>query len=202
MIQAIYMAAGNSRRFGSNKLLFPWKGKTMYRHGLDLLLELKKEMKEQLSVIVVTQYPEILEEVQKLPEASEVQVVFCKESHMGASYTIKAGIAAMRKQATYLLFMVADQPELSKESVRCLMKASGVLDTGSDCTTEKDQPETLSLCCHGIPGNPCMFHKSLIPELLQLTGDQGGRKVLKQHTCRYVEIEDEKELMDIDVPVY
>ena len=118
MIQAIYMAAGNSRRFGSNKLLFPWKGKTMYRHGLDLLLELKKEMKEQLSVIVVTQYPEILEEVQKLPEASEVQVVFCKESHMGASYTIKAGIAAMRKQATYLLFMVADQPELSKESVR------------------------------------------------------------------------------------
>ena len=112
------MAAGNSRRFGSNKLLFPWKGKTMYRHGLDLLLELKKEMKEQLSVIVVTQYPEILEEVQKLPEASEVQVVFCKESHLGASYTIKAGIAAMQKQAKYLLFMVADQPELSKESVR------------------------------------------------------------------------------------
>ena len=178
------MAAGNSRRFGSNKLLFPWKGKTMYRHGLDLLLELKKELKEQLSVIVVT------------------QVVFCKESHMGASYTIKAGIAAMQKQATYLLFMVADQPELSKESVRRLVKASGVLDTGSDCETEKDQPETLSLCCHGIPGNPCMFHKSLIPELLQLTGDQGGRKVLKQHTCRYVEIEDEKELMDIDVPVY
>lgn len=35
----------------------------MYRHGLDLLLELKKEMKEQLSVIVVTQYPEILEEM-------------------------------------------------------------------------------------------------------------------------------------------
>ena len=160
---------------------------------------LKKEMKEQLSVIVVTQYPEILEEVQKLPE---VQVVFCEESHMGVSYTIKAGIAAMQKQATYLLFMVADQPELSKESVRCLMKASGVLDTGSDCTTERDQPETLSLCCHGIPGNPCMFHESLIPELLQLTGDQGGRKVLKQHTCRYVEIEDEKELMDIDVPVY
>ena len=101
----------------------------------------------------------------------------------------------MQKQATYLLFMVADQPELSKESVRRLVKASGVLDTGSDCETEKDQPETLSLCCHGIPGNPCMFHESLIPELLQL-------KVLKQHTCRYVEIEDEKELMDIDVPVY
>lgn len=121
------MAAGNSRRFGSNKLLFPWKGKTMYRHGLDLLLELKKEMKEQLSVIVVTQYPEILEEVQKLPEASEVQVVFCKESHMGASYTIKAGIAAMQKQATYLLFMVADQPELSRE---CQVSYEGIWGVG------------------------------------------------------------------------
>ena len=80
--------------------------------------------------------------------------------------------------------------------------AKGILNTFADCETEKDQPETLSLCCHGIPGNPCMFHESLIPELLQLTGDQGGRKVLKQHICRYVEIEDEKELMDIDVPVY
>lgn len=122
------MAAGNSRRFGSNKLLFPWKGKTMYRHGLDLLLELKKEMKEQLSVIVVTQYPEILEEVQKLPEASEVQVVFCKESHMGASYTIKAGIAAMQKQATYLLFMVADQPGTFQR--KCQVSYEGIRGVG------------------------------------------------------------------------
>ena len=68
------MAAGNSRRFKVISCCSHGR-ETMYRHGLDLLLELKKEMKEQLSVIVVTQYPEILEEVQKLPEASEVQVV-------------------------------------------------------------------------------------------------------------------------------
>ena len=91
MIQAIYMAAGNSRRFGSNKLLFPWKGKTMYRHGLDLLLELKKEMKEQLSVIVVTQYPEILEEVQKLPEAS-------------VTYQVSVNISSYLHFLLYLIF--------------------------------------------------------------------------------------------------
>ena len=80
MIQAIYMAAGNSRRFGSNKLLFPWKGKTMYRHGLDLLLELKKEMKEQLSVIVVTQYPEILEEVRSCRKHLKYRLFFAKRA--------------------------------------------------------------------------------------------------------------------------
>ena len=31
------MAAGNSTRFGSNKLLYPIDGKFMFEHGLDLL---------------------------------------------------------------------------------------------------------------------------------------------------------------------
>ena len=33
---------------------------------------------------------------------------------------------------------------------------------------------------------------------MTLTGDQGGRKVLKRHYCQYVDISDEKELEDVD----
>ena len=35
MIHIIYMAAGNSRRFGSNKLFYELDRKPMYRHLLD-----------------------------------------------------------------------------------------------------------------------------------------------------------------------
>ena len=35
MIHIIYMAAGNSRRFGSNKLFYELDGKPMYRHLLE-----------------------------------------------------------------------------------------------------------------------------------------------------------------------
>ena len=41
MIHIIYMAAGNSRRFGSNKLFYELNGKPMYRHLLDHLIEIK-----------------------------------------------------------------------------------------------------------------------------------------------------------------
>ncbi len=41
MIHIIYMAAGNSRRFGSNKLFYELDGKPMYRHLLERLIEIK-----------------------------------------------------------------------------------------------------------------------------------------------------------------
>ena len=43
-----------------------------------------------------------------------------------------------------------------------------------------------------------MFRADLIPELMSLTGDQGGRKVLKQRACKYVDIFDKRELEDVD----
>ena len=41
MIHIIYMAAGNSRRFGSNKLFYELDGKPMYRHLLERLIKIK-----------------------------------------------------------------------------------------------------------------------------------------------------------------
>ena len=45
-----------------------------------------------------------------------------------------------------------------------------------------------------------MFHCSLAPELLDLKGDEGGRKVYYKHldSCINMQVEDEKELYDID----
>ena len=220
MIHVIYMAAGNSRRFGSNKLLYLYEGKPLYRHGLELLLELKQEMGEKLTVTVVTQYPEILEEVQDIFERcgmAGMQAVFCEKSRLGASYTIRAGIEAvisqdpvsgqpkegqsMMGEKNYLMFMVADQPHLTLDSVRKLIRTAVSREQSAfsgPLAEECSRWETLSLRCGSTPGNPCMFRADLIPELMSLTGDQGGRKVLKRHYCQYVDILDKRELEDVD----
>ena len=220
MIHVIYMAAGNSRRFGSNKLLYLYEGKPLYRHGLELLLKLKQEMGEKLTVTVVTQYAEILEEVQDIFERcgmAGMQAVFCEESRLGASYTIRAGIEAVIAQdpvsgqtkegqsmigeKDYLMFMVADQPHLTLDSVRKLVEAAVSCEQSAfsgPLAEECSRWETLSLRCGSTPGNPCMFRADLIPELMSLTGDQGGRKVLKRHYCQYVDILDKRELEDVD----
>lgn len=209
MIHIIYMAAGNSRRFGSNKLFYELDGKPMYRHLLERLVEIKdryNKLKSDIPVIdiiVVTRYREILDYCACIPDC---HAVLSPDSEKGISYTIKAGIMAVQEQKKteknsgslhntaetedYYMFAVADQPYLKSQSVIKLIDK--VL------KNKRNMRLVFSLCCGDTVGNPCVFHSSLIPQLLSLEGDKGGRSVAKKHDCVYVDIADERELMDID----
>ncbi len=46
-ISFIYMASGFGSRFGSNKLLVPFKGKELYRHGLDCICQAAGELEKE-----------------------------------------------------------------------------------------------------------------------------------------------------------
>lgn len=198
MIHIIYMAAGNSRRFGSNKLLYELDGKPMYRHLLERLIEIKdrynkfKSDSPVIDITVVTRYREILDYCACIPDC---HAVLSPDSEKGISYTIKAGIMAVQEQKKtgmqdYYMFAVADQPYLKSQSVIKLMDK--VLEN------KGNKRLVFSLCCGDAVGNPCVFHSSLISQLLSLEGDKGGRSVAKKYDCVYVDIADELELMDID----
>ena len=49
-------------------------------------------------------------------------------------------------------------------------------------------------------GNPVIFHPDYKKELLDLTGDVGGKKVVKRHIEEvfFVEVKQKRELFDID----
>ena len=219
MIHIIYMAAGNSRRFGSNKLFYELDGKPMYRHLLERLVEIKdrynklkkagKKIKNAesnnpvIDIIVVTRYREILDYCSSIPDC---HAVLSPDSEKGISYTIKAGIMAVQEQKKlkkssevthhtaekeeYYMFAVADQPYLKSQSVIKLIDK--ILEN------KGNKRLVFSLRCGDAVGNPCVFHSSLIPQLLSLEGDKGGRSVAKKYDCVYVDIADERELMDID----
>lgn len=239
MIHIIYMAAGNSRRFGSNKLFYELDVKPMYRHLLDHLIEIKdrynklkntgtnkpldsdemdadtvidtyigtdtglskkpgKKTKNAesnnpvIDITVVTRYREILDYCAYIPDCC---AVLSPDSEKGISYTIKAGIMAVQEQKKtgmqdYYMFAVADQPYLKSQSVIKLIDK--VLEN------KGNMKSVFSLRCGDTVGNPCVFHSSLIPQLLSLEGDKGGRSVAKKYDCVYVDIADERELTDID----
>ena len=209
MIHIIYMAAGNSRRFGSNKLFYELDGKPMYRHLLDRFVEIKnrynksKSDSQTIDITVVTRYREILDYCACIPDC---HAVISPDSEKGISYTIKAGIMAVQEQKKlkkssevthhtaeteeYYMFAVADQPYLKSQSVIKLIDK--VLENKGNMRL------AFSLRCGDTVGNPCVFHSSLIPQLLSLEGDKGGRSVAKKYDCVYVDIADERELMDID----
>ena len=198
MIHIIYMAAGNSRRFGSNKLFYELDGKPMYRHLLERLIEIKdrynklKSDSPAIDITVVTRYREILDYCSSIPDC---HAVLSLDSEKGISHTIKAGIMAVQEQKKtsmqdYYMFAVADQPYLKSQSVIKLIDK--VLENKGNIRL------VFSLRCGDAVGNPCVFHSSLIPQLLSLEGDKGGRSVAKKYDCVYVDIADERELMDID----
>ena len=185
-IAVIYLASGNSKRFGQeNKLLKMIGTKPMYRYGLDWLINLCKDEKGY-EIIVVTQHQEILEQTQCDP----VTTVFCPESKYGISWSIKAGIKAV-KDADFYTFFVADQPEMKRETIK------GFLSFMAD--------EACELGCIRTEenlGNPVWFSKKYKKELLSLTGDCGGKKILKKHieNARFYKVLEESELCDIDYP--
>ena len=226
MIHIIYMAAGNSRRFGSNKLFYELDGKPMYRHLLERLVEIKDRYNKLknaesnnpvIDITVVTRYREILDYCSSIPDC---HAVLSPDSEKGISYTIKAGIMAVQEQKKtgmqmwqssvwqkkpeknsgslhntaetedYYMFAVADQPYLKSQSVIKLIDR--VLENKGNMRL------AFSLRCGDAVGNPCVFHSSLMPQLLSLEGDKGGRSVAKKYDCVYVDIADERELMDID----
>ncbi len=174
-VRILYLSSGSGRRFGSNKLLHPWRGKPLFLHGLETL------MQSGAPITVVSRYPQ----VRTAAESLGLDAVDSPDSEKGIAHTIRAGLESLPK-TDYVLFAVADQPNLSAASVQKLL---ALAETGVECAS----------LCHGeTPGNPTLFSAKLFPDLLQLEGDRGGRAILKRHNCIFVEVQSPEELADID----
>lgn len=189
MIYMIYLAAGLSSRYGSNKLLETVEGKPMYRHLLDILTVMKEEEPHRYELIVVTAYDEIETEVQKLP----LKVVRNEHQNLGISHSIQLGIEACGEVGIHdhLMFCVADQPYLQEDELFGFVHMYLRSHKGIGC-----------MSFDGVMGNPVIFQGKFVPELLGLTGDMGGKAVVKAHPQEIFlyEADSEKSLWDLDVP--
>ncbi|HIX28316.1 MAG TPA: putative selenium-dependent hydroxylase accessory protein YqeC [Candidatus Blautia stercoravium] len=188
-VHGIVLAAGFSRRFGENKLLYEIEGKPMYQFLMNRLLHLREKSRLQ-TLTVVTQY----EEIRQYAEEQRITAVENPHSNRGISSSLRLGLrCAMEKsrkeKENYYLFFVADQPFLTERTVEEFVSAFLKTGKGIGC-----------LCKEGIAGNPVMFHQKYVEELLELTGDMGGKRVLRHHLedVFYYEVSNERELRDLD----
>lgn len=180
-IGCVLMAAGFGRRFGGNKLQVEFDG------GLSLiecaLSAIPGEKLEQ--VVVVTQYPKIEELAKKYGFTSLPN----PHPEIGQSESIRIGLEALW-DCDAVMFQVADQPKLQKETVARLIDFAA------------DHPDRIvGLGHNGHRGNPCIFPSRLYPELMALTGDHGGRSVILTHEEELLLLEvSPSQLLDIDTP--
>lgn len=199
-INIILLAAGNSRRFGSNKLLTEFRGKPLYRYTFDMAEKLAERLEKtniDSNIVIVSQYEEILTEA----ETSGYMTIKNNKPEEGISYSIKLALRACsqsddredKKTKIYnglkYLFFVCDQPLLRSESVINLIFAYINSDKTMGCLGYKNRL-----------GNPCIFDSKCVPDLFELEGDAGGKKIilLNPDSTLMMESCDEKELFDID----
>jgi len=174
----VIMAAGSSRRFGSNKLLQVFGEKPLYRWALDAV-----PTDVFSKVCVVTGYEPVKQDAEALGDT----VVWNDRPELGISRTIALGLSQLL-ECDGVLFMTADQPLLTKQTVSAL--AARFL----------SEPTAIVAAAHdGKRGNPCLFPHNLFSAMLALEGDVGGAKIIKAHPdrLRLVEVPAE-ELADCD----
>ena len=102
---------------------------------------------------------------------------------------MKIGLEA-NLDADACLFTVSDQPWLTLKTIENLTSLLENTGKGIACVS-----------CEGKLGNPCIFTKKYYEELLLISGDRGGKSVIRMHRedTAVLKVEDEKELTDMDI---
>ncbi|MBR5967007.1 MAG: EF2563 family selenium-dependent molybdenum hydroxylase system protein [Lachnospiraceae bacterium] len=174
----IILAAGEGRRYGSNKLLAQIGGRRMFEYCLDAAAKTGQRR------TVVTGYDEIAEYAKN----NGFRVVRNDHPELGISESIKLGLAAM-KDCRAILFAVCDQPKLTEDTFRRLINSYAAGDKELACMGNGED----------MLGNPCLFGRKYYSELEELTGDIGGKRVIMKHREELIVVSaSEAELEDID----
>ena len=177
-VSAILLASGLSRRIGTDKLLLPYKGRTLLQHALDLLSDLP--VYEKILVISPARLGKML-----LPPGILVKVN--PHPMTGQSGSLRLGVLSATGEG--YLCMNADQPKLTLMDILPLLNAA-----------KDNKGKIIYPAIEGEPRTPTLFPAGFRGELLALTGDTGGRAVRALHpeNCIAVEAERPENFTDID----
>jgi len=178
----ILLAAGQSRRFGSNKLL---------HHTIDdtpMLLVSARKLVSVLphSVVVIN---EKLQSISRKLESLGMQVVVNEQAEQGMGSSIACGVAASSNAVGWLIAL-ADMPYIKESTTHQLVTR---MQQGAGIVA----PE-----CDGQRGHPVGFATKYQQDLLNIQGDCGARVVLEQHQSDVVllQTDDNGVLIDVDQP--
>jgi len=128
MLASILLAAGDSKRFGSNKLLEPLHGRPLIQYSLSAIEELGSHLK-----VLVTQ-DSTLKKIQP-SLTNKWDVVSNKDSHKELNHSLQLGVSHVlkNKDITWILIHLGDLPLVTSEQLQYM------IDTRSNCLSTFQQ---------------------------------------------------------------
>lgn len=181
-ICGILLAAGASRRFGSDKLLHRLPGGTPVAAAA--LANLRAALPHVIAVVRpgATALADLL-------SSTGATVILCANADEGMGASLAAAIGASGDAAGWVIAL-ADMPYIRPQTIE---KVAAALAQGA---------AIVAPAYRGERGHPVGLAARFRPQLQALHGDAGARDLLKQHAdlIKLIEVDDSGVGRDIDTP--
>src|SRR5579883_111290 len=196
-VAAIILAAGSSSRMGAgrHKLLLPLAGRPVLAHVLDAGLA---SSARPLILVLGHQADAVRAQVASYLTHPAITIVENHDYLQGMSTSMRAGLEVLMTQARDAgiqargaIILLGDQPLVTPQIIDALI--SRQQETGK---------RIVAPLYEGKRGNPTLFAASLFPELLIVTGDEGGRGVLARHREEVATVEVGNTMANYDVDTW
>jgi molybdenum cofactor cytidylyltransferase len=183
-VTAVVLAAGQSSRMGSNKLLADVGGLPMVRRTAAAIRPAVDDL------VVVTGRD--ADHVAKALEGLDVRLAHNPDFAHGLATSLKRGMEAVPRDADAVVVCLGDMPLVSPEIIRRLIAACSPAEHRSVCVPVFE----------GKRGNPVLWHRQHFEALKSLTGDTGARVLFDSLADEIVEVSmpDAAVVTDIDTP--
>ena len=174
----LILAAGRSRRMGTDKRLLPWRETRLLERSIQLCRDSGLSYRIALSC---------REEDDLIAQRCEPNCIRIKESDLGLGHTLAQAIGSLPRSWSGVIVHLADMP---------LVQVS----TFQTIAHELQKHPIVIPSYQQQWGNPRGFSQSLWPELALLRGDQGAKDLIKKHSelCCVLDLTDAGVLVDID----
>lgn len=180
----VVLAAGQSTRMGSPKLLLQWRAKSLLRRAVETAAE---SGAAERVVVLGDRADELAREVPR----HLARVVVNPDFARGQSTSLRRGLSALSPEIEAAVCFPADQPFVTAAVIRRLVEAHAL--TGKPIVVAE---------AGGVRGAPLFLVRGLFAEAMSVQGDQGARALLRSlPELVHVEHFDDPDLMlDVDTP--
>ena len=183
-------------------VLIPAAGAGRRMRGRDKLLEqidgvalLGRVVQRACSVsrVVIAALPSRSHPRHDCLRAHKARVVEVPDPSEGMAASIRAGITAMPQGCDGVMILPADMPDLTQQDLALMLDTFRNHNHAMICRAVSQ---------HGTAGHPVIFPSAFLPALGTVTGDEGGRAILRKNTDRLIKITlpGDHALTDLDSP--